>query len=492
MGNIFLKKLELENFKCFKNQTIDFNIPDGNTEGSGLNILIGENGNGKTTILEAINYLTQSTYSSENKLKINDYNDYNEEIVIKGWTSEFKCKLSKPYKDKYFESEGIQFQAKSRESKTPGKLLSSPYTISNLFLNKDDNYKNQTGEDSGNAIPHLHKIYRNSEIENDEINVFYFDSNRTRQLSSGMYKTTYERICDDLNWKFIKKIDQNNVDKILDNICGEYFKNVLAIAQKGSGKKIAQDLKEFFDDDFYKDLKIELLNLLHPFSQSFFAVRKEDSLKQINTKELGSGVEIILTLILLKNLADESKGSIIYLIDEPELHLHPKAQDTLMGLLLQESTNKQIILSTHSPFIYKNCIANNIGINVLRKIKNNIDISNVSQQGWGIFPWSPSWGEINYFAFDLPTIEFHNELYGYLQERENKFKETEIETFFSTNSILQNKQWIRDSGGNPGKSYAVSLCTYIRNSIHHPENQNNASFTPQELRDSIDEMLRII
>lgn len=26
---------------------------------------------------------------------------------------------------------------------------------------------------------------------------------------------------------------------------------------------------------------------------------------------------------------------------------------------------------------------------------------------------SPSWGEINYFAFDIPSIEFHNELYGF-------------------------------------------------------------------------------
>jgi len=31
----------------------------------------------------------------------------------------------------------------------------------------------------------------------------------------------------------------------------------------------------------------------------------------------------------------------------------------------------------------------------------------------------------------------------------------------------------------------VSLATYIRHSIHHPENTNNAKFTAEELEESI-------
>lgn len=53
---MFIKSLIIKNLKCFKDKTFEnLAIPNG-AKGSGLNILIGENGNGKTTLLEAINY----------------------------------------------------------------------------------------------------------------------------------------------------------------------------------------------------------------------------------------------------------------------------------------------------------------------------------------------------------------------------------------------------------------------------------------------------
>ena len=53
---MFIKNLEVKNFNCFDNeiQSLDFSIPDGKTVGSGLNIFIGENNTGKSTIFEAI------------------------------------------------------------------------------------------------------------------------------------------------------------------------------------------------------------------------------------------------------------------------------------------------------------------------------------------------------------------------------------------------------------------------------------------------------
>jgi len=94
-GNLFFKKVTIENLRCFQSQDINLNVPDGIHEGSGLNILIGENANGKTTVLDAINFITQSTYSSENKLSINDFFDKDKEIVIRAETNEFivRCRI---------------------------------------------------------------------------------------------------------------------------------------------------------------------------------------------------------------------------------------------------------------------------------------------------------------------------------------------------------------------------------------------------------------
>jgi AAA15 family ATPase/GTPase len=492
MNDIFVKKLTIQNYKCFENESICFNIPDGQNEGSGLNILIGENGNGKTTVLEAINYLNLNTFSAENKLKINDFKDYQKDILIIGETGDFQCKMSFPYTG-HFVCQGFEFKAKTRERKSPGKLLSSPFQISNTFSTKSKNYNNSDGSDSGKEIPYIYKNFSNEFIDNGEFNVFYFDKNRTRQITTGNYKTTFERICDDLNWKFTKNLDDENKEELLNNICGNYFKNVFEVSQKEVGKKIASDLKNFFDNPDYENLKIELLDLLHPFSNAFFATRKDDSLQQTNIRNLGSGIEIILTLLLLRSIAGTSKGSIIYLIDEPELHLHPKAQEKLLELLIQESRNKQIFVSTHSPYIFKNCLSKKVGLLLFNRDENNeITISNARDKNWGIFPWSPSWGEINFYAYDLATIEFHNELYGYIQEKERKYNESDMESFLESKSIQKNKRWIKVSNGIPQAPYDITLCSYIRNMIHHPENTNNAAYTSEELKESITKLISII
>ena len=56
---MFIKSIFLSNFKGFigDNHRINFKTPDGTTPGSGLNIFIGENNSGKSSIFEAINFL---------------------------------------------------------------------------------------------------------------------------------------------------------------------------------------------------------------------------------------------------------------------------------------------------------------------------------------------------------------------------------------------------------------------------------------------------
>ncbi len=60
---MFIKKLRIKNFKCFDKdvRSLEFNIPDGKTSGSGLNIFVGNNNSGKSTIFEAVDFLRNST-----------------------------------------------------------------------------------------------------------------------------------------------------------------------------------------------------------------------------------------------------------------------------------------------------------------------------------------------------------------------------------------------------------------------------------------------
>jgi AAA15 family ATPase/GTPase len=490
MGNLFIKKLSIKNLKCFEEAIVDFNVPDGENEGSGLNILIGENGTGKTTILEAVNNVTQTAFSISNRVDVSDFRDIKNDVSIIIDTEEFNCKM--PYPDNYFESNGIELNIKSRERKSPGKLLSQPFQIKTHFKNVNTRYRNSKGEFT-NQLLDFHRIFNTDNIKDDEFSTFFFDKNRTRHLQTGTFKTTFDKICEDLNWKFIKNITNENKEQYLASADGEYFTKVRDIANTSAGAILAEDLKVFFDDARYQDLKIDFLDLLTPFKNSFFALRSEGELNQIKPKDLGSGVEMILSILLLRSIAGESKGTLIYLIDEPELNLHPRAQDKLFNLLLEESKTKQIIISTHSPYLFKNSLGKNVGLHIFtRNDSNGIVIENATSRSWGKLPWSPSWGEINYYAYNTPTIELHNELYGYIQDYHERYNINVMDDYLVEKGILRDKAWIKIRGGNPQPPESVTLCTYIRNAIHHPENTLNGEYSLEDLKASIEFLYSII
>ena len=211
-------------------------------------------------------------------------------------------------------------------------------------------------------------------------------------------------------------------------------------------------------------------------------------------KDLGSGVEIILTILFLKNIAEVSNGKIIYLIDEKELHLHPKAQEKLLELLLKESKDKQIFISTHSPYMFKRAVGEGAKLSIFKRNDEDIEIIDTRDNGWGIFGrYSPTWGEINWNAYDLPTVEFHNELYGYF---EANYKD-ELRTFLDQKKANDNKKWLDNrklqveetDEGKENLKVDISLQEYIRHSIHHPENTENDKYSDKELRKSTQEMI---
>lgn len=491
-----IKEIIIKNFRCFNDKTIELAQPDG-SPGSGLTILIGENGNGKTTVLESINYITENKFTAENKLKINDFCNYEEPIDITATISDIKCMSGSDfYKDYYFEVNGIKFVAKSRDTKARNKILSSSFDIKNIFIPKGK-YTKPGGSD-GKDVDSRDLVFGNNQIIDEDINIFYFDKNRTRQMSVGNYKTTMEKIIDELNWRFIKNLNQADKDAMVKNISGDYFAQIEKVISGNPGSKLADELSKFFDNQEYKKLRIDLLNLLHPFESSFFVLRDSDKLDQKLVANLGSGVEMITTILLLRMISSGSKGSIVYLVDEPEMHLHPKAQEKLLELLIDESKDKQVIISTHSPYMFKGIFSTNAKLLVMKRNDNGeIEILDSKNSGWGLFGSnSPTWGEINYFAYDMSSIEFHNELYGFVQakaiDEDGKYEKTEeFDNYLLAYNSSIDLDWIHEKSSGDF-NYKVTLQTYIRNSIHHPENTKNLIYTTEQLKESIVKLIEIL
>ena len=219
----------------------------------------------------------------------------------------------------------------------------------------------------------------------------------------------------------------------------------------------------------------------------------------IPMSEKGNGMQRSVALALLQVYAeelahDEEQGQTkpFYLfIDEPEICLHPKGQTKLFEALLEISKPKQVFLTTHSPYFLVTPHLNNVGLFIFRKdgISNTVEDASLEK----IFPWSPTWGEINFKAYKLPTVELHNELYGRLQDKNGKFSERDFEQWINAQGIQFSKYWTRvNSDGTVRQPYPVSLQTFIRNHIHHPENRQNTLYTEDELKQSIEEMIGLL
>ena len=170
--------------------------------------------------------------------------------------------------------------------------------------------------------------------------------------------------------------------------------------------------------------------------------------------------------------------------------MHPKGQQKLLDALLEISKARQVFVTTHSPYFLNTSYLKNIGIHIFQRKngKNQVESSKVNY----LFPWSPTWGEINYRAYNLVTVDFHNELFGYIQETIANCKNLkEFDKWLEQEClVVKDNKWTKDGL----KFECVTLLHFIRNHIHHPENvfMKANSYTELDLEKSINLMIEII
>ena len=69
----------------------------------------------------------------------------------------------------------------------------------------------------------------------------------------------------------------------------------------------------------------------------------------INATELGAGFQNAIVLAILKAFEDRKKQGALFLIEEPEMYLHPQMQRSLYKTIRQIGETNQVIYITHSP-----------------------------------------------------------------------------------------------------------------------------------------------
>ena len=457
---MFLRNLTIENYKLFENKfNIDnFNVPDKVTIGTGLNLIVGENGCGKTTILDAI-AISMLDYKGE-AFNIYDFNDLNKAVNICFYSNEeFSVKGTMPNSD--FVALGFNFTAKIR-SRSQKNYLVSPFVYDQLYISKDENKPKKGSPDLRISVNNPFSGKRFNETD-----ILYLDKNRLFQTKSGTFNNTrFDRLMNDFNFQYLKStkniedlnIDLNNKIK-KDKIENTFLEKAIQDFEKISGYKIWLD----FLDNY------------RPFKNSSFVLKGKNN-SQIPLSSIGSGFEMMFSLIYSYYLAKQNEKNLIILIDEPELHLHPEIQKKFVDFLLEISKDFQVILTTHSPILVKQ-IMNNENIKSI-VVNKNKTISSISDLKLSYL----SSNEINYIAFGLATEEYHNELYEELKGlngSSDTYKDFDNNFFIISKGEAKKYSW-------RGHSNEVSLHTYVRNQIHHRKDNGEADYN--DLKTSIEFM----
>ena len=364
-----IKKIKIKNFKCF-NGVFDFEL------NKGLNILVGNNETGKSTILEAIHVALTGMYGGRNiRNELSQYL-FNNTIV-----------------EEYIQS------VKKGTPLPPPNILIEIYFDGSI----DPNFEGNDNTDKAKGVEGLKfEILYNTKFDDEysqlvsqknmlSIPIEYYEaiwtsfSRQTITIRSIPIKSA---MIDSSNYRY-----QNGSDVYISRIVKDLLspEEVTAVAQAHRNMK----------DTFIGDASIQVIN--ERISRESSIVEGKVSLSvDLGTKNawenslvtqlndipfgyIGKGAQCVLkTELALTN--KKAQNAQIILLEEPESHLSFSKLNQLVSAIESKYEDKQIIISTHSSYV-----ANKLGLENLLLLENH-RVTRIS---------------------DLPSADFFKKIAGY-------------------------------------------------------------------------------
>lgn len=256
-------------------------------------------------------------------------------------------------------------------------------------------------------------------------------------------------------YDYVKLLLDNKKGKII-NIIKEIKNDV---AQSISNKIFIDDKSVVESFDFTESVEILAKSVLN-------------TKNGIPLKNRGEGFQMKIKNALFRLLSEQNVYSyrpILFAFEEPEVHLHPEEQRKMFKTLetLSQIDNYQVLITTHSPFIVKELSTRGKKWIALKQENGSTRAIDTNDLVLKYADKHISMNEINYLAFDEASIDYHIELFGYIQ---NKLGQTQIEDFdiwlrTQPNVRLYNwyhtKKFEKVEGGK-----TLPYC--VRNCIDHP------------------------
>jgi putative ATP-dependent endonuclease of OLD family len=339
---LLIEKIVIENFKCFKERfVLSLN--------SGLNIIVGDNAAGKSTILESINLALTGLYNGRylhNELTQYLFNDIAVKEYLDSLQSEDKLPPPSILIELYFDKEERPFLKGNKN--TCGEDCSGVF----LKVEFDDAYLPVYQEliDSGNLktlpIEYYHTVWQGFSRDtitarNIPLKSALIDSSNTR-FSNGSDLYISRIVKELLTTDEIINISQSHREMKESFIGNESIKKInekLTKAAKVTEKSVSISVELSSKNAWESSLTTYVDNI--PFHH------------------IGKGEQsIIKTNLALAH--DKAQEANIVLVEEPENHLSHTKLNELIKAIKGGCEGKQIIITTHSSFV-----ANKLGLDSL-------------------------------------------------------------------------------------------------------------------------------
>jgi predicted ATP-dependent endonuclease of OLD family len=343
-----IKKMTVNGFRCLSKLSIDFEDQ--------LTVIVGENDAGKTSLIECLKLISQGR-----AIEVEDFNHDSDSVEITAETEDFIFRKSYRKTDSLIEQQDLiavptpnyiartteWLQAKDLDIAEEGTLSRIRQTakILGITVRSNSNLENlrQSILDILSDCPEGIKGASFPLFNSIQLDGRHFEN------VSGFFKEVFlkgkqseiwdEKVSED---KTIEEFVKGKIDSYSQYI----EKSIVETGILSRMQMFLRNLTEVRIEPVYqkRDLNIDA------------KVKFMENGKEVLIDKKGDGTKRRITMALLEYKKEQSllehDESTVYILDEPDTHLHVKAQIELLETVKGFSNNgSQVILTTHSPFI---------------------------------------------------------------------------------------------------------------------------------------------
>ncbi|MBO7595657.1 MAG: leucine-rich repeat protein [Bacteroidales bacterium] len=478
---ILIKKVVINNFRAFKREEIFFDD---------FNCIIGRNDTGKSTIFAALDWffdrdkeLYESDFNMEclpngkvgsktyDKLCISVEVYFNRHNIT---DSSFIFNKDFLNKDGYLCIKKFMYHPLSKEvrQRMGYSIKIYPFNRSNKIFSDyslDELKKEISLNDNvDNIMSKLEFLKNEEEYEGNEIKKQWYHF-KILSIQQKIYGSLYYKFSSknkEINNQWLEFDNRRSQPFHLDwfetfkvyiftpNTPLKYYLNsLLQIRYRNQIENIkaslADDLSSDLSDRYNISEKIEFKSdeIVDLFSENSLLFKNSKHSINVPIYNRGEGFQVQIKNAVFRLLAEKQSSAtdhIIFIFEEPETHLHPSAQKEFYEIInnLSKNSNYQVFLATHSPYIVKKLENDQIKPIVVKR-QEGYNESKTRTIDERVLPYV-SMNEMNYIAFDEPSIEYHIELFGYIHNK--LIYKFENDNNFATNWELTMTQPNRNGG----------------------------------------------